>query len=58
MNQRRHHYALHSMLGRKSADSAACLKNSVSIFVEKIYEMQSTGGGSTSILHTVLLVAY
>jgi len=44
MNQRRCHYALHSILGSKK-------------FVGNIYEMQSMGGGSTTIIHMVPPVA-
>jgi len=45
--------------GAKTGDSAACLKKKIQlcIFVENINEMQSMGGGGTTIIHMVPLVA-
>ena len=46
------------MVGRKNWGwCSMSQKIQLSIFVENIYEMWSMGGGCTSILHIVLLVA-
>jgi hypothetical protein len=36
--QKRYHYEINSILKRKNGEGAACLKNSVRNFVEKIYK--------------------
>jgi len=47
----------HGNFWRKEGDSAACLKDSVNIFVDWIHEIQSLGGSGTSVLYMEQVVA-
>jgi hypothetical protein len=52
MNQKRYHYEINGILKRKkNGECAACLKYSVLIFVEKIYEMEHLEDSGMSVLY-------
>jgi hypothetical protein len=51
-NQKRQHYEINAILKRKIEECAACLKNSVRIFVEKIHEIGCLEGSDMPVLYT------
>jgi hypothetical protein len=52
-NQKRQHYEINGILkGEKNGERAACLKNSVHMFVEKIYKMRCLEGSGVPVLYT------
>ena len=45
------HYEINGILKRKKGECTACLKNSVRIFVEKIYKMGCLEGSGVPVLY-------
>jgi hypothetical protein len=49
--KKRQHYEINGILKRKNGECAACLKNLVRIFVEKIYKMGCLEGSGVPVLY-------
>jgi hypothetical protein len=49
--QKMQHYERNGILKRKNGDYEACLKNSVRIFVEKVYKMGCLEGSGVPVLY-------
>jgi hypothetical protein len=49
--KKKEHYKINSILKRKNGECAACLKNSVRTFVEKIYNLECLEGSGVPVLY-------